>query len=89
MSKSKNTGGGVLRVSKNAMPSLSTLRSKKEENKAFSKIKQSMRLGIKGMIKKGRDQAKKARESIEDFKRDEDASIETKEETNRYGFPFG
>lgn len=41
------------------------------------------------MIKKGRDQAKKARESIEDFKRDEDASIETKEETNRYGFPFG
>ena len=47
-----------------------------------------MRFGIKGMIRKGREQAKRARESIEDFKRD-DASIETKEETNRYGFPFG
>ena len=69
------------------MPSLNTLRNKKEENKAFSKIKQTMRLGIKGMIKKGREmQAKKARESIEDFKRDE-PSIEV--ETNPYGFPFG
>ena len=71
------------------MPSLNTLRNKKEENKAFSKIKQTMRLGIKGMIKKGREmQAKKARESIEDFKRDETiTSIEV--ETNPYGFPFG
>ena len=45
-----------------------------------------MRVGIKGIIRRGREEAKNARDSIEDFKRD-DGSLEN--ETNPYGFPFG
>ena len=45
-----------------------------------------MRVGIKGIIRRGREETKNARDSIEDFKRD-DGSLEN--ETNPYGFPFG